>query len=43
MSEGPESGMEEDVYTHTHIYIYIYIACIGKPQLYLLSFVISIV
>jgi hypothetical protein len=37
MPEGPESGMEEDVYT------YIYIACIGKPQLYLLSFVISIV
>jgi hypothetical protein len=39
MPEGPKSGMEEDV----HTYIYIYIACIGKPQLYLLSFVISIV
>jgi hypothetical protein len=39
MPEGPESGVGEDVYT----YIYIYIACIGKPQLYHLSFVISIV
>jgi hypothetical protein len=37
MPLGPESRMEDDVYT------FIYIACIGKPQLYLLSFVIFIV
>jgi hypothetical protein len=39
MPEGPKSGMEEDVFT----YIYTYFACIGKPQLNLLSFVISVV
>jgi hypothetical protein len=39
MPEGPESGMKGDVYP----YIYIYIACIGKPQLYLLNSVISVV
>jgi hypothetical protein len=37
MPEGPESRMEEEVHT------YIYIACIGKPQLYLLDFVIHLV
>jgi hypothetical protein len=40
MPEGPESRMEEDVYT----YIYLYdIACIGNPQLYPLNLVIPIV
>jgi hypothetical protein len=39
MPEEPESGMKGDVYT----YIYIYIACIGKPQLYLLNLLIPVV
>jgi hypothetical protein len=33
MLEGPESGMEGDVYTYIYIYMYIYdVACLGNPS-----------
>jgi hypothetical protein len=30
MPEGPESRMEEDVYTYIYIHILIHVACIGN-------------